>query len=149
MANNGHDPCLLPLVNPPGESGGAGSSAPRRSRHPGSAKLRHRNLKVQAWKRLHAPKRSLTKDEEVQLIHQANAEWRELAEDPVRLASWQQYNRDAADASRAAPPPLADDSAPARAEWTPLWGQRPEHRAHPLEMTTLAASLAADVQELA
>ena len=145
MANHGDDPCLLPLVNPPDESGGAGSSAPRGSRHPGSAKLRHRNLKIQAWKSLHAAKRPLTRDEEVKLIDHADAEWEEIKKDPVREASWKRWNRDAADASRAAPPPLADDSAPARAEWTPLWGQRPEHRAHPLEMTALAA----DLQELA
>ena len=106
----------------------------KKNNHLGSAKLRHRNLKVKAWKSTHAATRALTDDEHKRLVDSADREWARIEADPAMLAIWRGFKATNAKPKRQRL--QQDQPAP---EWAPLWGQEPGHATHPINLESLAA----------
>ena len=63
----------------------------KKSKHKGSLQLRHRNMKIAAYKRLHAPCRALTKDELKNVNERADAEFAEHMADPATAQAFRSF----------------------------------------------------------
>ena len=80
----------------------AGPAAAAPNDHAGSAKLRHRNHKVKAWKALFAPNRPMTLDECQHVRRLADEEWDSILRDPDEHEAWVKHNATRSRQSKAA-----------------------------------------------
>ena len=95
MNCGGDDPvlCLAPLADSDVAPHAGGLRGGRLSRHGGSAKLRHRNNKLRAFKEVHAPTRPLTREELDACVAAADAEWSLVCSDPEQFDAWVSLTR--------------------------------------------------------
>ena len=88
IARKGTDPAVLcPSVAAPADD----VDLQRKNKHAGSAQLRHRNNKLQAWKSLQAPNRAMTDAERADVIRLSDADWARILLNTEEHQSWNDH----------------------------------------------------------
>lgn len=103
------------------------------SAHPGNPQLQFQNMKVKAFKQLHAPTRSLTPQEQESTKASAAKEWAAIRQDTTQLAQWTMLNNANAMLKRT---PALQGAQPQQKQFEGLWGRssRPEFLVSPQDL---------------